>query len=132
MKSVGGSACESASPGRSLFSYLIITQWRQYMSEFKSIREILETHHIKIMIDNYLIEQLRHKDFTRFVKTPFRIVSGKKQTLCPFHKEKSPSFFIYPNNTYYCFGCGAHGNAIDFLIAQGYSFQDACKTLETL
>lgn len=102
------------------------------MSEFKSVGEILETHWIKHMVDNYLLEKLRRKDFTRFIRTPVRIVSGKRQTLCPFHKEKTPSFYIYPDNFYYCFGCGAHGNAIDFLIAQGYSFQDACNTLEAL
>ncbi len=36
--------------------------------------------------------------------------------LCPFHSEKTPSFTLYPeNNTFYCFGCGASGDAITFI-----------------
>lgn len=80
------------------------------------------------------IAYLRRKDYSRFIETPIKLVSGKKQTVCPFHKESTPSFFIYPNNSYHCFGCGAHGNnAIDFLINRfGYTFIEACKILEGL
>ena len=102
------------------------------MSDFIQIGEILKTRPIKYMIDDYLLKKLRQKDFTGLIKTPVRIVGGKRFTLCLFHEEKTPSFCIYPDNSYYCFGCGAHGNAIDFLISQGYSFVDACKELETL
>jgi hypothetical protein len=34
--------------------------------------------------------------------------------LCPFHRERTPSFFVWPNH-YYCFGCGAHGDHFDWL-----------------
>jgi len=37
--------------------------------------------------------------------------------ICPFHKEETPSFTVNPaNNTFHCFGCGAHGHAEDFEI----------------
>ena len=37
--------------------------------------------------------------------------------LCPFHNEKSPSFYVYPaDGHYHCYGCGAHGSAIDFMM----------------
>lgn len=51
--------------------------------------------------------------------------------LCPFHNEKSPSFTVSPAKQFYhCFGCGAHGSAITFLMEHtGASFPDAVRTL---
>ena len=51
--------------------------------------------------------------------------------LCPFHGEKSPSFTVSPSRqTYHCFGCGVHGNAVGFLIEQhGMGFVDAVRDL---
>lgn len=51
--------------------------------------------------------------------------------LCPFHNEKSPSFTVSPAKQFYhCFGCGAHGSAITFLIEHtGASFPEAVRTL---
>jgi DNA primase len=53
------------------------------------------------------------------------------QGLCPFHNEKSPSFTVSPTKQFYhCFGCGAHGTAIGFLIEySGMGFVDAVKDL---
>lgn len=50
---------------------------------------------------------------------------------CPFHTEKSPSFSVSRNKQfYYCFGCGAHGNAIDFLMQfDRLSFPESVETL---
>jgi DNA primase len=50
---------------------------------------------------------------------------------CPFHSEKSPSFTVSPAKQFYhCFGCGAHGNAISFLMEyQGLGYIDAVKDL---
>lgn len=50
---------------------------------------------------------------------------------CPFHTEKTPSFTVTPERqTYHCFGCGAHGNAIDFLIEYDrLSFPEAVEEL---
>ncbi len=50
---------------------------------------------------------------------------------CPFHSEKSASFSVSQNKQfYYCFGCGAHGNAIDFLMQYDrLSFPEAIESL---
>lgn len=53
--------------------------------------------------------------------------------LCPFHHEKTPSFTVNEEKEFYhCFGCGAHGDAIRFLMdAQKYSFIEAVKELSS-
>jgi DNA primase len=50
---------------------------------------------------------------------------------CPFHNEKSPSFFVNDDKGFYhCFGCGAHGDVIRFVVEQeGLGFIDAVKSL---
>jgi len=50
---------------------------------------------------------------------------------CPFHDERTPSFTVSPSKQFYhCFGCGAHGSAIGFLMAyDGLDYVDAVETL---
>ncbi len=56
---------------------------------------------------------------------------GLLKGLCPFHTEKTPSFVVTPSRqTYHCFGCGVHGNAIDFLIEHDrLTFREAVEEL---
>lgn len=53
------------------------------------------------------------------------------QGLCPFHNEKSPSFTVSPSKQFYhCFGCGAHGNAVGFVMEHlGLTFPEAVENL---
>ncbi len=50
---------------------------------------------------------------------------------CPFHEEKTPSFYVNDQKQFYhCFGCGAHGDAISWMVdSQGLQFMDAVKEL---
>lgn len=56
--------------------------------------------------------------------------SGKNWSgCCPFHSEKSASFYVYEDG-FHCFGCGAHGDAITFVMqTQGAGFMDAVQAL---
>lgn len=63
---------------------------------------------------------------------PLRKKSGSNYfARCPFHNEKSASFSVsQPKQFYYCFGCGAHGNAIDFMMQHDrLSFPEAIEAL---
>ncbi len=62
---------------------------------------------------------------------PLKKGGANYSACCPFHNEKSPSFTVSPTKQFYhCFGCGAHGTAIGFLMEYaGVSFPDAIKEL---
>ena len=55
---------------------------------------------------------------------------GRQVGLCPFHAEKSGSFTVYPENSFYCFGCGAGGDAAEFVMKfYGVDFPEALRQL---
>jgi DNA primase len=62
---------------------------------------------------------------------PLKKAGANYQACCPFHSEKTPSFTVSPTKQFYhCFGCGAHGTAIGFLMEHtGQSFPEAVETL---
>ena len=62
---------------------------------------------------------------------PLKKAGANYQACCPFHSEKTPSFTVSPTKQFYhCFGCGAHGTAIGFLMEYaGKSFPDAVEEL---
>ncbi len=64
-------------------------------------------------------------------RVPLKKAGQNYQACCPFHGEKTPSFTVSPTKQFYhCFGCGAHGSAIGFLMEYGgLSFVDAVKSL---
>lgn len=72
-------------------------------------------------------------------RTPISAVIGRRVRLarsgrnwkgcCPFHGEKTPSFYVYDDH-FHCFGCGAHGDAIGFVMqSQGAAFMEAVEQL---
>ena len=59
-----------------------------------------------------------------------KLKSGKLVCCCPFHQEKTPSFTVFKNNHYHCFGCGANGDNINFVMeTQKLDFISAVKYL---
>jgi DNA primase len=64
-------------------------------------------------------------------RVPLRKTGRDYSARCPFHDEKSPSFTVSPTKQFYhCFGCGAHGTALGFLMAYEHlEFGDAVREL---
>jgi DNA primase len=62
---------------------------------------------------------------------PLKKAGANYMACCPFHGEKTPSFSISPTKQFYhCFGCGAHGTAISFVMEyQGLGFVEAVEDL---
>ena len=64
-------------------------------------------------------------------RVPLKKAGAEYKACCPFHSEKTPSFTVSPSKQFYhCFGCGAHGTAIGFLIDYEHlSLPEAVETL---
>ncbi|MCK5715011.1 MAG: DNA primase, partial [Nitrosomonadaceae bacterium] len=62
---------------------------------------------------------------------PLRKAGTNYITCCPFHSEKTPSFTVSPTKQFYhCFGCGAHGSAVGFMMEYvGMDFVEAVNAL---
>ena len=81
-----------------------------------------------------IIEEVRTKNDIVDVVGSYVKIQKKGSSyfgLCPFHNEKSPSFSVSGHKQiYYCFGCGAGGNVISFIMNyENYTFQEAVKYL---
>lgn len=86
------------------------------------------------MIPSEFIDELLAKvDIVDIIDehVPLKKGGANYMACCPFHKEKSPSFSVSPHKQFYhCFGCGAHGSAIGFIMEyQGLSFTEAVQYL---
>ncbi len=83
--------------------------------------------------DSFKQDLLNRVDIVDVVSRYVQLKKGGAnfQGLCPFHTEKSPSFTVSQSKQFYhCFGCGAHGNAIGFLMAYAsMGYVDAVKDL---
>ena len=82
---------------------------------------------------SFIDDLLQRVDVVEIVGRHVKLKKGgaNYNGLCPFHNEKSPSFTVSPTKQFYhCFGCGAHGTALGFLIEySGMSFPEAVRDL---
>jgi len=86
------------------------------------------------MISAQTIARVRDRaDVQKIVAESVRLVRRGRSFvgLCPFHGERSPSFHVTPERgVFHCFGCGEHGNSIDFVMKiEGLTFPEAVRSL---
>ena len=83
--------------------------------------------------DSFKQDLLNRVDIVDIIEryVPLKKAGANMSACCPFHSEKTPSFSVSPSKQFYhCFGCGAHGNAIGFLMEyQGMGYVEAVKQL---
>jgi DNA primase len=83
--------------------------------------------------ESFIQDMLARVDIIDLINkyVPLKKAGANYMACCPFHSEKTPSFTVSPvKQFYHCFGCGAHGTAIGFLMEyQGMGFVDAVKEL---
>jgi DNA primase len=83
--------------------------------------------------DSFIEELLGRTDIVEIIerRVPLKRSGREFQACCPFHDEKTPSFTVSPQKQFYhCFGCGAHGSAIGFMMNfEGLEFVDAVEDL---
>ena len=74
------------------------------------------------MIPANVIEDIRMRNDVEDVISsyvPLKRAGKNLKGLCPFHSEKTPSFVVYGDTqSFYCFGCGAGGDVISFIMRQ--------------
>ncbi len=83
--------------------------------------------------ESFIQELLNRVDVVEVIDkvVPLKKAGANYSACCPFHNEKSPSFTVSPTKQFYhCFGCGAHGSALSFLMEyNGLSFVEAIHDL---
>lgn len=83
--------------------------------------------------ESFIQELLARVDIVEVVEryVALRKAGANYSACCPFHSEKTPSFTVSPSKQFYhCFGCGAHGSAIGFIMQySGVGFVDAVEDL---
>lgn len=89
-----------------------------------------------MIAQSFIRDLLNRVDIVAVVErhVPLKKAGANHVARCPFHSEKTPSFTVSPSKQFYhCFGCGAHGNAIDFVIEQtGMGFAEAVRELAAI
>jgi len=114
--------------------YFVIRKWLRYWSGLW--RKVSNTPLPRPQAEQlnhygyFELQQARRVPLENLYEGKLRKVGSRFVGLCPFHQEKTPSFYIFPDNHFHCYGCGAHGDSIAFIEKiKGLDFPNAVRSL---
>ena len=110
-----------------LKNMLLIGKNKQLVDDLKMRYNILIGKYKQSVTDEMI--KIAHEKSIQSILEKAGIPIKRDFAICPFHQEKSPSLHI-TNNVFHCFGCGAEGDAIEFVIKfYSFSFKESVKYL---
>jgi len=111
-------------------NYLAIKEKTDYMMRVIKRIDGRKVRHSKESITDEDISRVKEKPIEELYDGQL-FGRKRKNGLCPFHNENTPSFYIFTkDNRFHCFGCDAHGDSIDFVMKRdGVDFVTAVKML---
>lgn len=101
-------------------SAIMFSHKKDQINRLQELKKLVNMNKIKDFKSPNLISQdriLKAKSFPIKDMYSFDKISqygNKMKASCPFHEDKTPSFYIYPSNSFHCFSCGIGGSSVDF------------------
>jgi hypothetical protein len=101
------------------------------ITRLKRLLTVARGQNLKGRLTEQQIQQALAVPIESLINQPLRKCGKALVSLCPFHRETNPSFFIYPaSNSFYCYGCQRGGNVITFVMEYyNFSFKKAVEFL---
>lgn len=106
----------------------------QSKQELNRLRRYIPQKHTRGQVTQEQIERAKEYPIVQLAETQLQNMKkcgSTYRSLCPYHDERSPSFYLYPRgNNFHCFGCSEHGDVIALTQKlQGLNFVEAVKFL---
>lgn len=114
--------------------YDVYKKWLQYwLSIYEKLpgKKVEKPAYIDPMESERVLQRAKSTPIENFYTDQLRGTGSRLTGKCPFHEEKTASFFIFTStNTFHCFGCQKNGDVIDFImLSKKLNFQEALEFL---
>jgi len=111
--------------------YPILEKWYWYWKNLQDIANPRKKHREPKGMTPDMVARAKQVPLQNLFTGTLRKFGNRHTGCCPFHEEKTPSFSIFENtNKFHCYGCGEHGDAIDFVMKlKNIKFNEAVQEL---